>query len=376
MTELAHTICLLTIDGSPPAPDNQAVFWLAVLLAGTVTAVALMLCWLMLLNYRHERRLRREAAIRATFEPRFTDWLTRAPLTTELARIKALPATDALVFLKLCAEYLTITRSRLAERVGHLLQESGLFTREINRLRHRSWGVRADACWNLGRLTIRESIPPLIARLDDRHPVVRISAIIALSNLRAAEAVVPIIRSLEKYKGWADLRAGMALQKIGPQIGSQIEELLQTPLSPEALKTSLQIIGQLNTAGNPALIRRFALHADPEIRVDAVRALSRIEPDDESVEICISALMDDHWPVRAIAAQSLGLLADRRAIEFLEISMSDQQYWVRHHAAEALSRLGEQGLQSLARQARSEDQFVREMAAQMLFIKQQKSVQV
>lgn len=362
------TVTLISQFPGLVTSETSAVFWFAALLIGTLITVLLMLAWLMLLNRLHERAVRREARVRREYGGYFLIWLFRDPLDSEIERISRLSARDYPIFLRLCVEQVSLIRGEFKERLGEVLKRSGLFGREIRKLSRGRWWLRADACRNLGRLGLSEAVPHLIGRLGDAHPTVRISAIIALSNLRASEAVEPMIRALERFGGWADMRAIMAFQKMGPEIIEHLEPLLQTALSQAALKAVLQIIGQIGTARNPALIRRLAFHPDPEIRVDAVRALSRIEPDNESVQVCVATLSDAEWPVRAIAAQSLGLLGDRSAIPHLEAAMSDAQFWVRHHAAEALTRTGEAGLCSLERQSASRDPFVRDMAEQMLFM--------
>jgi HEAT repeat protein len=80
--------------------------------------------------------------------------------------------------------------------------------------------------------------------------------------------------------------------------------------------------------------------------------------------------MDDaEWPVRAIAAASLGRLRDERALPRLARAMGDPAYWVRHHVAEAMASLGEAGAVALRRALDDANPFVRDMAAQTLFMR-------
>lgn len=356
--------------------EHSAEFWFTALLVLTVLAALTLLSWLMLLNWKHERRVRLEKSVRDRFEVGFPEWLFRDPDEKELVAMQALNAAELAVFMRLCNEQVQIVGGEFKERLEEALDKSGLLQREINRMHHRKWWMRADACWNLGRLGIKRATEPLMEKLEDRNATVRVAAIIALSNLRAVEAVVPIINSLERFKGWSDMRASMALRKIGPEIIPQIEMMLKSEnLSRAAMKASLQIMGQLNALESPAIIRELAHHKDTDIRISAIRALSRMEADESSVELCIEALGDTEWAVRAIAAQSLGFLGDRSAILALEKSMKDGQYWVRHHAAEALGRLGPEGRKSLERQSHSADKFVSDMAQQMLYLQRKMEAQ-
>ncbi len=135
------------------------------------------------------------------------------------------------------------------------------------------------------------------------------------------------------------------------------------------IKGLLQVTSRIGVAADPATIRSLASHDDLEIRVEALRVLGAIAPDPRLDEICLAALDDAEWPVRAIAASSLGRLRAERALPRLALAMGDPAYWVRHHVAEAMASLGEPGADALRRALRDANPFVRDMAAQALFMR-------
>jgi HEAT repeat protein len=196
---------------------------------------------------------------------------------------------------------------------------------------------------------------------------VRQRAIAALGDLRAVEALEPIVRTLESTGSWTDLLAIMGLSRMGPESVPHVAALLQASTSASMTKGLLQMTAQLGRAADPALVRGFASHADAEVRVEAVRALGHIPAEAESVAVCLSALEDPAWPTRALAARSLGRLGDSTAIPRLEQAMGDTAYWVRHHAGQALIALGGAGQDALERRLADPNPFVRDMATQMLF---------
>ncbi len=126
--------------------------------------------------------------------------------------------------------------------------------------------------------------------------------------------------------------------------------------------------GRLGGVADPDRVRRLALHHDPEVRVEALRTLGSIGPDADSVTICLAAMDDPEWPVRALAAASIGRLGDPVAVPRLERAMGDPAYWVRHHVAGALLALGPAGLEALTRAREHSNPFVRDMAAQALWL--------
>jgi len=78
-------------------------------------------------------------------------------------------------------------------------------------------------------------------------------------------------------------------------------------------------------------------------------------------------LIDEHWPVRAMAAQALGRLSASPAIDALVTCVSDRSWWVRHHAAYALAAIGGEGHDALSELAtRADDRYAREMAREAL----------
>jgi HEAT repeat protein len=64
----------------------------------------------------------------------------------------------------------------------------------------------------------------------------------------------------------------------------------------------------------------------------------------------------------------LGRLRDERAVARLSRAMGDPAYWVRHHVAEAMASLGEPGAGALRRALQDANPFVRDMAAQALYM--------
>ena len=195
-------------------------------------------------------------------------------------------------------------------------------------------------------------------------------AIRALGELRAVEAVPEMADAIEGLGEWNNLLLVMALIRMGPACVPAIGALLADTgaRSPAMLKGLLQVTSRLGVAAEPAIIRALAAHDDMEVRVEAVRVLGTIEPDPRSGDVCLAAMDDAQWPVRAIAASSLGRLRDERAVARLSQAMGDPAYWVRHHVAEAMASLGEPGAGALRRALNDGNPFVRDMAAQALYM--------
>jgi HEAT repeat protein len=318
-------------------------------LLGLSALAALLLATLLGLNWWHRRRDDRLARLTL-------DDLTHAENRLELiACLEALPGLDA-------AE---------AGRVRDMLSLSPAARRELAGLRHGSAARRAEACRFAGRLGDTAVVPRLVELLCDRDPAVRREAIRALGELRAVQAVPDIADAIEGLKEWSNLLLLMALIRMGPASAPAIGALLAEPgaRSPAMLKGLLQVTSRIGDATDSAVIRALASHENMEVRVEAVRVLGATEPDPRSGDVCLAAMDDAEWPVRAIAASSLGRLRDERAVARLRGAMGDPAYWVRHHVAEAMASMGEPGAEALRNALRDANPFVRDMAAQALFMR-------
>jgi HEAT repeat protein len=318
-------------------------------LLGLTAVATLLLAALLVLNWWH--RCRDERLARLSLED-----LSHAESRLELiACLEALPGLDA-------AE---------ADRVRDMLSLSHAARCELARLGSHSASRRAEACRFAGRLGDTAAVPRLVGLLCDRDPAVRREAIRALGQLRAVETVPDIADAIEGLKEWNNLLLLMALIRMGPACAPAIGALLAVPgaRSTAMLKGLLQVTSRIGVATDPAVVRSLASHDDMEIRVEAMRVLGAVAPDPRSGDVCLAAMDDPEWPVRAIAASSLGRLRDERAVVRLRQAMGDPAYWVRHHVAEAMASMGEPGAEALRDAVSDANPFVRDMAAQALFMR-------
>jgi len=318
-------------------------------LVGLTALATLLLAALLLINWWHRHRDERLARLTL-------DDLTHAENRLELvACLEAVSGLDA-------AE---------ADRVRDMLSLSPAARRELTLLGSLAASRRAEACRFAGRLGDTAVVPRLVERLYDRDPAVRREAIRALGELRAVEAVPDIADAIEGLKEWSNLLLLMALIRMGPACAPTIGALLAEPdaRSPAMLKGLLQVTSRIGVATDPDVVRSLASHEDMEVRVEAVRVLGAITPDPRSGDVCLAAIDDAEWPVRAIAASSLGRLRDERALARLRQAMGDPAYWVRHHVAEAMASMEEPGAEALRDALRDANPFVRDMAAQTLFMR-------
>jgi HEAT repeat protein len=338
------------------------------MVAGLLVVAALLLVALLLSSWWHGRRQARTARVERTLEPMLAAWTERDPSSSEIDWLRKLAPGYRAAALACCIRAMPRLEPAATVRLRGAVYRLGLVEDELARLRHRSPIRRALACYALGRLGQADAVPALVERLGDRDLTVRRQAIGALADLRALDAYGAVAQAIEDAGEWSNLLAVMALIRMGPGSAPQVADLLRRSRSPAMTKALLQVTGRLGLALDPAAVRALAAHPDPEIRVEAVRTLGTISRDAASVAVCLAAMDDPEWPPRALAAWSLGRLGDEGAIPRLEQAMGDTAYWVRHHVADALGGLGAAGQAALRRGLDHANPFVRDMAAQALFM--------
>jgi HEAT repeat protein len=338
-------------------------------LAALLAIAAALLALLLLLNRLHRAAEERADRVRGAVERMLERWRERPASPEDLTWLRGLSRGDGRTALLALLAALPDLSADTSDRVRRALRESGLARQASANLSHRSAHRRAEACRMVGRMGGTDAVPRLLERLGDADPAVRREAIRALGELRAVETIEAIAAAIEEMDEWSNLLLVMALVRMGPASSPRIGSLLGASRSPAMTKALLQVTGRIGVASDVALVRSLAAHADPEVRVEAVRVLGAVAPDPESFAVCLDAMDDAEWPVRALAAWAIGRVGDARALARLERAMGDPAYWVRHHVAEAMAALGTPGELALRRALTHDNPFVRDMATQTIFMR-------
>jgi HEAT repeat protein len=204
--------------------------------------------------------------------------------------------------------------------------------------------VRANAAEALGKLQSKKAVLPLIERLEDSDAEVRWKAAEALGKIGDEESLEPLIYALSDTDGDVRKHAARALGELDDEmaVDALIEALSDRdwPVRKNAA-TSLGRIGD-ERALKPLL---NALNDDDiDVRRHAIGALVKMKS--KAVKPLLKKLYDTDWQTRAIAAESLGRIGNKKAVQPLIKALGDRRFrdenrYVRGKAAEALGRIGD-----------------------------------
>ncbi len=197
--------------------------------------------------------------------------------------------------------------------------------------------VSAEA---LGNLRDMRAVEPLIRALKDKDIDVRFFAIVSLGDINDPIAVKPLIEVLEDENEDDAIR--MKARKMLRNIGSPAVEPLIRCLESKDYIVRLYAalsLGEIGDRRVEAYLIKALMDESEKVRGGAAGALKYIGGP-EAVEPLINCLENDEdWIVRRLAAVSLGVIKDKRAVESLTRALNDKNYDVKEAAREALKNI-------------------------------------
>lgn len=231
----------------------------------------------------------------------------------------------------------------------------------INALGDPSYSVVSSAVMTLGFLGDETAIEPLITVLKSNSESPASSAAEALANIRNPRAVEPLLETL-KTSRYEFVRSSVAraLVKFGPvhalepfksmicDPDYQLRGLAVSSLGKLGDRSASDAIADALQDDNPKVAKAaaFALASLGDKRAfDPLVSLLLIEPKMVSVRVDVNPDryedVDMNRATREIAARTLGILGDTRAIDPLASMLKDQHFKVQLAVARSLGQLGD-----------------------------------
>jgi HEAT repeat protein len=205
---------------------------------------------------------------------------------------------------------------------------------------------RAKVAYALGQLAqrgggpeVQQAVEPLVAALAD--PRLRIAAREALRN--AGPAAVPALVAHLEGTAPGDPEAAVNLLK---EIGdARATTVLIRELERGRLHRQLVLEALSRTRDTRALVPVLGLLSDsaPEVRIQAMRALRPLLPEDaRAADVLVDMLGDPDIDIQVMAAEYLGLVRSRAAVDKLvTLAGSSRNLRLRAAAVAALGEIGD-----------------------------------
>jgi HEAT repeat protein len=255
----------------------------------------------------------------------------------------------------LTAKYDTATLDRAVEQMLRSEEERtrswalriadpvGLVHRLVIRVREaRRWSERAHAAEVLGLTGSPKAVPALVESIRDPHEdmgSVKLAAADALALLRDPGALPLLIAELAVVDEHASPRVADAIVRFGSAAVPLLLDALGTSASTAARVWTARVLGRIaDPTATDALVARLSDRSDG-LRVAAAEALGHLG-DRRALQAVIQATLRDPAPqVRAHAAAAASKIAGADAVDVLVAALADPDYGTRLRALEAFEHI-------------------------------------
>ncbi len=265
-----------------------------------------------------------------------------------LGELKTAELLSILKHYKRSADYLLLRHikvlgGRERQHLIEVAQQFSLVSRTVAALHNRRWTDRELAATHLGILGIPSTVPELTRLLTDRRQEVRYTAARSLAQIGTTEAFTALLSLL---RSGTPLNRPRLLEIVQDTTFTEMEpvrELLLDDSTPLELRLLLiELVGNWRDHRMVETLREMLLTDDVDIICRTMKALILIG-DSDSLPYILQYSDDPRWEVRALVARAIGKLDFGEATGILRQLLSDEGYWVRRNAAEALAELGADG---------------------------------
>jgi HEAT repeat protein len=275
------------------------------------------------------RRLRVESELERRMQP-------LALRLVDNPSIGELTAAEQVALARVLARYARLVRGDARENIGRYFAGSTAYGRQIASLHARSSWRRATAAFALGDMAVADAIGPLMQTLDDESRDARAAAARSLGRLQAAVAAEALIRQLSARR-LPPIVVTEALRTIGPPVLPHLRELISTSEN-SVRATTVELLGLIGgPADAPRLIRALS-DSDEQVRSAAARALGRVGAR-RATDALRLTLCDTSTDVREAAATALGAIGDSVAVDELVDLAGTDDFEPAHAAAVAAARI-------------------------------------
>ena len=282
----------------------------------------------------------------------------------EDGRIPPLHRRDLSGFLEVWNDVHEPLKGATTPYFARVAREVGLEGHLRRRLLRAGFHSRLVALIAMGHVQNSASFDLVEEFVDDKNPIVSLCAARALMQIDPTRPVSKFVPQIVKRSDWSQGSVATILSEAGA-------DAVARELSEATLQANVEIA--------PRLIR-FLAGVSQEAAAPIVRKIVQTSKDERLISTCLQVMTNredldcvrpllahPRWHVRMQAAVTLGRLGvpgdDQRLIAIL----TDQQWWVRYRAAQALLRMSFVGAENMRRiQAAQTDGYARDIIKHVL----------
>lgn len=277
----------------------------------------------------------------------------------EIQLLRSLPRN---VQIRLLGEFLRSLAGASRQRVQALGEQMGLIAFAERRCRSRFWWRRLDGARILTLCEAGEAV--MMELFGDPHPMVRTQAAEWAATHPRPRVIHHLLDLLQDPQGLCRFTVQDSLLRIGLAAAEPLHHYLETHTGPDA-ESALRVAAGVAVPSflGPALTLSTDPH--PSVRARAADLLGGLGGR-QAVDRLGALLADPDPGPRAAAARALGALGDWRSAPRVAELLRDPAWIVRRDAGLALRALGNPGTVLLRRALGDPDRFAADMARQVM----------
>jgi len=297
-----------------------------------LAAALLLLAWILVVRLRGRRRAERIKRQEETWRRAMHEAMER-PVEE---RLPPIADGDLPEFLMLWNRLQETQRGPAAENMSQLLRDNGLDKRAMALLRSGSVRSRLIAMSTLGFVGAEEAWPELEAIAGSSSAMLSFAAARALLRIEPRRALDALTLSIVQRNDWSVARLGCMFTELGPAL---VTPSLTTMLvsRPRAGLDRVVKLARFGERSRVAPIMRGWLSSSDN--PDIIMAALEYVDDERELPWAKGAATHAEWRVRMAAAKALGRIGAASELNTLLDLLRDPVWWVRYHAAQALTRL-------------------------------------
>lgn len=258
----------------------------------------------------------------------------------------------------LFTEYTEMLKGEVTKRLTYYIYSLGLVDHLSHLLQSPHWWVRATAARDIGLLGARRGIVPLTAALEDEHPDVRLQAMNSLLKIVGVSALRNIFRLLPTLSQWQAVELSVIIKRYGRDALPYLLEAFALK-NPSVVLFSLAMVGELGLleAVDP-LLEFCKTNPEPLFYATALESLGKLA-DSRALPVLLYGTQHGDRNVRLKALEALGALGAKQSKTVLALWVRQGDVEEKRIAARSLTRFGEEGIEALQQIARSADSLTR-----------------
>ena len=246
--------------------------------------------------------------------------------------------------------FLPKVRGTPADDLGELLRSHGEIERATRMLTSRSAVRRARAAYLLGLVRDPDSAALVLPLLGDPDADVRLVAARALGAIGEPSAASGVLHALRPHHEQIGLPAWVAVEAL-LAMGVQIAPALQIGLASEdaTVRNVCAMVAGYGTFSSAAPQLRILLATDSvgDVRASAAVALGRVGGAEDVAALARHTEVSETTVLRRTCATALGDLGQRESLDPLAGLLDDSDRRLAQLAADALVRIGSEGIARL-----------------------------